>query len=140
MVARTLFSNAYAYAKNKQDFDTYQIDNHYARYMLENSVFNIDDPNFMETIEKVQAILTEPNHLKRTKYYPFRVAQNYLPFFNKYKSRMTKKEKMRFSAYCSRLLVMIDIYKKSTPNYSHRRDVSNAQKGLEQIVSEIDAH
>lgn len=140
VVARTLFSNAYAYAKNKQDFDTYQIDNHYARYMLENSVFNIDDPNFMETIEKVQAILTEPNHLKRTKYYPFRVAQNYLPFFNKYKSRMTKKEKMRFSAYCSRLLVMIDIYKKSTPNYSHRRDVSNAQKGLEQIVSEIDAH
>lgn len=136
-VADRYFKNAYAYAKIMPNFDTYQIDNHFARYLLENSTYSIDDPDYMDTIEKVQNILTEPNHLKSTKYYPFRVAQNYLPFYEKYKNRMSKKEKEKFSSFSMKLLNMIDEYKKAAPAYGHRRDVNNAKRVLEQIVSDI---
>lgn len=136
-VAKKLFENAYAFAKKKTDFDPYQIDNHYARYLLENSINNIDDPEYMKTITQVQDILTEPGHLKRTKYYPFRVARNYYSFYEKYKAKMSKKEKQQMSAFSMKLLTMITIYKKSTPAYSHRWDVKDAENGLEAIVADI---
>lgn len=136
-MANMFFKNAYSFASKKPDFDTYQIDNHYARYLMENSTRNIDDKNFMKTVSRVQDILTEPSHLKDTKYYPFRVAQNYFPFYKKYKARMTKKERSTFAVYCEKLLKMIDIYLKSSPGYSHRKDVMNAKKDLEVIIADV---
>ena len=104
---------------------------------FKNRTRNIDDKNFMKTVSRVQDILTEPSHLKDTKYYPFRVAQNYLPFYKKYKARMTKKERSTFAVYCEKLLKMIDIYLKSSPGYSHRKDVMNAKKDLEVIIADV---
>lgn len=37
-LAETFFKNAYSYAAKKDSFDTYQIDNHFARFLLENEI------------------------------------------------------------------------------------------------------
>lgn len=90
--AKIYFENAFAYAKSKENFDSYQIKNHYARYLLENAANNSLD-NYMEIFKEAHSIVIDPVHLRDNKYYPFRVARNYLPFYVQYKLQMSKTEK-----------------------------------------------
>ena len=85
---------------------------------------------------KAHDILIEPGHQKDTKYYPFKVAQNYLPFYEKYKSRMTKADKEFFYSSCQVMMDMIRRFVQSTPKYKYRSEVKTAQTKLEKVLSE----
>lgn len=135
IVADTFFNNAYSFASKHEDFDTYQIDNHYARYLLINALEVTNDPQFMQIFKKAHEILIEPSHQKDTKYYPFKVAQNYLPFYQKYEKQMKKADKELFFNACKTMLDMIDRFVQSMPQYRHRKEVKNARVNLERIIA-----
>ena len=134
--AKIYFENAFAYAKSKENFDSYQIKNHYARYLLENAANNMFD-NYMEIFKEAHSIIIDPVHLRDNKYYPFRVARNYLPFFIQYKSQMSKTEKIFFKNACLKVLQMIENFYRVNPKYKDRKDVREAKKYLQQIVGDL---
>lgn len=134
-LAETFFKNAYSFAAKKERFDTYQIDNHYARFLLENEINGGHDATCMEIFLKAHNILMDTKHDKDTKYYPFRVARNYKPFFERFYRNMTKKNKEVFIHSCEEMLEMIEKYYKVAPTYANRKDVRDAKTQLEQIVA-----
>lgn len=132
------FENAFAYAKAKEGFDSYQIKNHYARYLLENaSNSSVLLDNYMEIFKDAHAIIIDPVHLRENKYYPFRVARNYLPFYEQYKSRMNSREKKFVKDACLKVLQMIENFYRANPRYKGRKDVKEAKSNLNQIIGEI---
>lgn len=131
--AEIYFENAYSYALNKADFAKIQIDNHYARFLLENAIKN-DDVNFWESFSRAHEILVDSRYIKDKKYYPYRVAQNYLPFFYKYRSQMSPKQIFTMKECANNLLLLMDKYIGSTDG-PIRLDVQKAKEGLLEITS-----
>lgn len=84
---------------------------------------------------RLHEILIEPSHQKDTKYYPFKVAQNYLPFYQKYEKQMKKADKEFFYNACETMLNMIDRFVQAMPQYRHRKEVKNAKANLEKIIA-----
>lgn len=134
--AKIYFENAFAYAKSKENFDSYQIKNHYARYLLENAANNSVD-NFMDVFKEAHSIVIDPVHLRDNKYYPFRVARNYYPFYVQYKSRMSNSEKTYLKNACLKVLQMIENFYRVNPKYKNRKDVRDAKRNLQLIIRDL---
>lgn len=129
------FQNAYSYSRDKKSFNTIQIDNHYARYLLENAIENEDD-NYWESFQKAHSILTDPLYLKDKKYYPYKVARFYLPFYKKYCQKMNNKQLLDFRNSCDKMLQMLEKYASSIEKGMSRRDVEDARIGLQEIITQ----
>lgn len=136
--AKMYFENAYSFAKRRAGFDTYQIDNHYARYLLENVIYTNADDEYFKAFRQAHSILTDRSHLKDTKYYPFKVARSYHPFYHKFKTRMNKKEQAFFHQACLQIDSMIKSYKNAIPAYRTKHEVRDAEVKIGQILSEMD--
>ena len=135
--AKLYFENAYSFAKRKAGFDAYQIDNHYARFLLESVIYTDADDEFFKAFKQAHNILTDKSHIKFTKYYPFKVARNYLPFYEKFKSRMNKKEMEQFCAACMQIESMIKNYKTAIPAYRTKHEVKEAEQNIGKVLSEM---
>ena len=135
--AKIYFDNAYTFAKRKSGFDTYQIDNHYARYLLENVIYTDDCDEYFKAFRQAHTILTDKSHIKDTKFYPFKVARAYLPFYQKFKTRMTKKERQIFLLACEEIDRMVKSYKNAIPRYRIKREVRDAEENISKIFSEL---
>lgn len=135
VTAQLYFENAYSFAKKQPDFDTYQIDNHYARHILENEVANGSQNSCMKAFEEAHNALMNPKHKVDSYYYPYRVAQQYYPFYEKYYKGMNKNEKNFFLAACTSMLKRIEWYLNSTTTQEGRMDVLRAKEYLERILS-----
>nr|WP_314660856.1 SIR2 family protein [uncultured Porphyromonas sp.] len=137
-VAGQFFDNAYSYAALIQRFTTYQIDNHYARYLLANSIDGGGiDPQFMQTFNHAHGILVNPRYRKDTKFYPFKVAQIYPSFWAIYKSKMNSKDRTTFCKACQEILDLIKKFKDSMPLYRQRREVKTAEEEIEKLLIDI---
>lgn len=135
--AKLYFDSAYALAKHRAGFDTYQIDNHFARYLLEDVIFSDVDDEFMKAFKQAHAILTDRSHQKDTKYYPFKVARLYLPFYEKFKKWMSKKELAQFGLACHQIESMIESYKNAIPYYRTKHEVKEAERNIKQIIADM---
>src|SRR5699024_10303378 len=60
--AQIYFNVAYSFAKRIDNFDTYQIDNHYARFILENEIKLGTKETCMEAFLHSHSILMDPKH------------------------------------------------------------------------------
>lgn len=135
VTAQIYFDNAYSFAKKQKDFDTYQIDNHYARYILENEVANGSQATCMKAFEEAHNALMNPKHKVDSYYYPYRVAQNYYPFYERFFKGMNKNEQNVFSTACTSMLNRIKWYLNSTTTLEGRKDVLRAKDYMERILA-----
>lgn len=131
--ASLYFKNAYALSKDDENFNRIQIDNHFARYLLENANKN-DDDQYWESFIKAHQILTDPRYLKDKKYYPYKVGVLYQPFYEKYKGRMNPVKLKIFKDNTNQLLEMLEKYIKSVESGAVRKDVAKAKSALEAIL------
>lgn len=135
VTAQVYFENAYSFAKKQKDYDTYQIDNHYARHILENEVANGSQASCMKAFEEAHNSLMNPKHKVDSYYYPYRVAQKYYPFYEKYFKGMNKNEQTFFLTACVSMLKRIEWYLSSTTTQEGRMDVIRAKEFMERILS-----
>jgi hypothetical protein len=133
--AKTYFETAYSYANNITGYDTYQIDNHFARYILEFAIESGQKDDCLDDFMKAHRILMDPLHEKIVKYYPFRVAQNYLPFYTKFFDDFNDSQKAIFLQACEQLLEKIERYVVRVPKYSNSKDVKTARANFNFILS-----
>ena len=133
-LADSYFKTAYSFASKIDWFDTYQIDNHYARHIIENEIYNGTKETAMSQFLKVHKILSNPNERHKTRHYPFKVAQNYFPFYETYYSSLTKQDKKIFIHSCNEILSRIDSYLQSVDSYRVRKEVEDTKALLKQII------
>jgi hypothetical protein len=133
-LADTYFNNAYSYASKIDWFDPYQIDNHYARHLIENEIYNGEKETAMSQFLKAHKILSNPDEKHKTRHYPFKVSQKYFPFYEKYFSTFSKQDKIIFIHSCKEILNRIDSYMHGVDNYRIRNEVQEAKKLLNKII------
>lgn len=128
--AQIYFDNAYAFAKKKGS-DTFHIDNHYARFLLENEVEHGSQATCMSAFDRAHNILMNP---RENYYYPFRVAIKYYPFYERFYAGMNKNEQKAFMSACESMLKRIDNYLKSVQTREGRGDVVRAKESMNKIL------
>lgn len=114
VTAEIYFNTAYSFAKKHKDFDTYQIDNHHARFLLENEVVSGSQLTCMKAFTEAHDVLINPKHKEDSYYYPYRVAQKYYPFYERFFAGMNAIEKKTFLADCEAMLNRIEWYLSTT--------------------------
>ncbi|MDZ7775278.1 MAG: SIR2 family protein [Bacteroidales bacterium] len=135
-LADKYFQSAYALSKKIDWFDTYQIDNHYARYLLENEIYYGALDTCMGQFLKAHKILANPNDKNKTRHYPFRVAQHYFPFYQKFFKDLPQKDKLVFLHSCEEIIMKVDVYLKSIDNYRIKGEVEKAKELILEILGQ----
>jgi SIR2-like domain len=86
------FDTAYSLAEDISGFDTYQIDNHYARFLLVTAIENENSTTCMQNFRRARRIVNEQIIKERLRY-PYRVASMYGEFFDWFERRLTASER-----------------------------------------------
>lgn len=82
------FDTAYSLA-GKHWFDTFQIDNHYARYLLVEAVDKLELSDAMSSFRRARTIINRQVRDERL-HYPYRVATQYQSFLDRFGSSMSQ--------------------------------------------------
>lgn len=135
--AQIYFNAAYSFAEKIDNFDTYQIDNHYARFILENEIKMGTKETCMEAFLHAHSILMDPKHKIEVRYYPYRVAQNYYPFYERFYKSLNDHEQKIFIQSCCDILNRLKSYLRNTTTASERIDVKKAEQNLTRILKEL---
>lgn len=135
-MAKQFFEAAYSFARALEHFDTYQIDNHYARFVLENERINGSQATCMEAFRHAHSILMDSRHKLEVRYYPYRVARNYYPFYERFFAGMSDTEKKEFLTDCQEILHRLEWYQRESGTSGTRKDVVVAKDGIMQILKE----
>lgn len=139
-MAKQFFEAAYSFASAIDNFDTYQIDNHYARFVLENERINGAQATCMEAFRHAHSILMDSRHKLEVRYYPYRVARNYYPFYERFFKGMAVPEKKEFIVSCQEILDRLEWYQNESGTSGKRKDVVMAKDGIMQILKEQGAN
>ena len=128
------FKNAYAFADKLEHFDSYQIDNHHARHLIENEIYNGSIESCMPQFIKAHNVIMNPFDKNVNRHYPFRVASNYFPFYNKYFNNLKKQDKKIFLHCCDEVCKKIDVYLENVENYRVKNEVKKTREMLKIIM------
>lgn len=96
--ARIHFENAYANADKMEDFDSYQIDTHYARLLLCNEMYTNrnNKDNAIDTFCRAHRLLHENSNRGVKLSYVLRQTSLYFGYFNCYRNMMTEEDRQKF--------------------------------------------
>ena len=126
------FENAYSFAKKKQEANggnyTYQIDNHFARYLLENEMENGSAEKCMVAFNKAHSLLINPKNKEIVRFYTYRVARNYYRFYIAFYSKMSKTDKRTFLRACEEMYNRTIWYLQSNDSSFSRKDEARSAK------------
>lgn len=126
------FSNAYGKADGKNTYDTYQIDNHFARFLLESRAYESSFNDPVDAFRKAHEILIHQVGNKHEGHYPFRVAAQYFPFARSRLEDFSNDEVREFVAACEALLVFAESPRPELRNdYSVRQCKQELRKTLD---------
>ncbi len=133
-VADQMFHTAYSFAHKRENFDTFQLDNHYSRFILENEIYNGDIESCMPQFLKAHKILSSRTDQNQNRHYPFKVAKNYTRFYDHYFSKLSTQDKKVFLVSCQEIMYRIDEYNSIVEERNRNRVVSDCFKDLSSIL------
>lgn len=133
-VADQFFKTAYSFAGKREKFDTFQLDNHYSRFLLENEIYNGDVESCMLQFLKAHKILANRSDQNKHRHYPFKVARNYSRFYDHYFSKISPQDKKVFLVSCQEILHRIDDYNSIVEERNRNRVVKECFEDLSSIL------
>ncbi|WP_206046714.1 SIR2 family protein [Inconstantimicrobium porci] len=121
------------------NFDTYQIDTQYARYLLEKATYTDEyNDNSYEIFKKAHNILVSTLQKKRGQsYYVFRQVPTYYEFIQKHISGMLSKEKNDIKTLCEEMKEKIEEYLQKNKKRDLEGSVKSAMILLDKCIREI---
>ena len=84
--SETYFRTAYSFASHV-DYDTFRIDNHYARFLLMKATRTGDPDTCMGLFREARTIIENQIKVERL-HYPYRVARSYRRFYDTFESKL----------------------------------------------------
>jgi len=127
--ADTLFRTAYSHARSIAGYNPFQIDNHYARYLL---VSRTSDPRYEDYFKAfidAHQLLIKQAHTEPNAYYPYKVARLYKPFVQQNLKRMTPEQLAVISGAAKQMISQIN---KSSRHVTRYRLVTECMQDLEE--------
>lgn len=100
------FRSAYVYAK-ESNWDTFQIDNHYARFLLLKAVRERDTDVAFGFYAEARGII-QKQILREEKHYPYRVAAGVADFFAQHSQSLSDKQREDILRLCGDVLLRIE--------------------------------
>ena len=141
--ANMFFNNAYAYAEKKQKRIggtanyTYQIDNHFARYLLECEMEFGTKDTCMPQFRKAHELLINPANKVIVRFYTYKVARNYYRFYERFFKDLKDEEKREFVRACDEMYRRAKWYIDSDDaGFSRKEDVRKTLNEMLMITSE----
>lgn len=111
------FRSAYKFAE-ASNYDPYQIDNHYARFMLMKAVRESDANVAFDYYLKASSIL-QKQILREKKHYPYRVAAGVGDFLSRHKQGLNDNQLKNVLAFCGDVLQRIEKLPKDIQAHAH---------------------
>jgi hypothetical protein len=102
------FSTAYSHASNLDRYDSFRIDNHYARFLLERAIdtdFNAADR--MIPFREARRLL-RPQFAEDWRHYPYRVATGYFAFLTRFSAELNPSERQEIKGAATEILERIE--------------------------------
>jgi hypothetical protein len=130
------FSTAYSYADKLDHYDAFQIDNHYARFLLERAIdtdFNAADR--MAPFREARRLL-RPQFAEEWRHYPYRVATHYFDFLTRFAPNLSAAEKQEIRSAAVEILERISKLPDDRKNLRSIRDCQAAQQKILRVVDE----
>ena len=132
--SRKYFETAYSFAE-EIGFDTYQIDNHFARFLLVEAIDGRLDVNLaMSNFRDANNIISRQITNEKL-YYPYKVAVNYLTFFNRFQSQLDLAQVDEISIAAHNIEKMI---KRLSIDRSNHRSIIQCLKNTEKLIGLTD--
>ncbi|MDR2084146.1 MAG: hypothetical protein LBP67_04040 [Bacteroidales bacterium] len=128
--AKVYFNTAYSFAERKPWFDSFQIDNQFARFLLENEIEIGTKETCMTAFKEAHNILIKKSD---SFHYTFKVANNYYYFYNKFYSEITMSEKNYLEMACLTMFEKAKKYQDAVPGYRHSKYVKEFIKKITEL-------
>lgn len=133
------FKTAYSLAKQRGHlFSAYQIDNHYARYLLENQLYYRKKEGSLDVFVEAHRLLNKNSEIdiikKNSRYYKYRVARAYKDYYDTFASKYEESDKDIFLKRCEEMYSSLIQYKRGLDNDEIRRDVRECESALKYIL------
>jgi hypothetical protein len=90
--AKSYFDNAYSFAGEMYEYDSFQIDNHYARFLIERAVARHDSKSAMSAFREARGLLF-PQLAQERRHYPFRAASRWSNFYLTFRDELKEVDK-----------------------------------------------
>lgn len=137
--AERYFRTAYSLAKSKgRTFSAYQIDNHYARYLLENQLYYRKSEGSLDTFLTAHRLLNKNSEVERMKknsrYYKYRVARAYKDYYDTFAVKYNSDDKNIFLQRCKEMYFSLLKYKCGLSDDEIRKDVKECESNLKYIL------
>lgn len=131
--AKQYFDAAYSLANKTAGFNTFQLDNAYASFLLDRGcTLSADEAinDFFKAHENVEKELR--NNDEQYKHYPYRTAKRYLKFYQKHFKHLIPEHQNRFKSCCTMVLSRIDLIPENVVNSN--QDMKDCRQNLRKIV------
>ena len=106
--AQMYFETSYSLVENKENYNTYQIDNHYARFLLESRIHSDNYDDKFDAFRRANRLLWKQMTSIENGYYPYRVARLYGDFQEAFGDGFSESDKKFFLRACENVISRID--------------------------------
>lgn len=124
--AKTYFDTAYSLAA-KREYNTFQIDNHYARFLMVEAVRGDDVSSALANYRQARSIIDRQIRDER-RHYPYRVAVLYQEFVSRFGTRMDSSEIAEFASTATGVLNRIGELPERRRQHRYVRECRGAMK------------
>ena len=135
--AKRYFETSYSLSRKRgRNFSTFQIDNHYARYLLESQIFTRNYETASSVFIEAHKLLTKiyiSDDLINDRYYQFRVAILYKEYYDIFFSSFTDEEKSGFIVRCQEMYEKLKSYLRVNQHEDYRKYITECKSNLEYI-------
>lgn len=136
--AKKYFQTSYSLAKKRgKAFSSFQIDNHYARYLLESQLYSRNHETALNTFIEAHSLLTKKyiyDDAINDRYYQFRVAVIYKEYYDVFYDSFNADEKSLFLSRCQEIFDRLKFYMKNNTAIEYRRYIIDCYRNLEYIL------
>jgi hypothetical protein len=130
--AKTYFETAYSYAESR-GFDTFQIDNHYARFLLVEAQENASIDAAFSAFREARQIINRQLQSER-RHYPFRVAIEYQKLLDRFGSQLSNLQLRELETAAQTVLGYVD----GLPHrLRYHRHVRNCIAAMKYIIGRV---
>ena len=128
--AEKYFATSYSLASSR-NFNTFQIDNHYARFLLVRAIELGDSEKCVDSFRKARQIVESQIKDDRM-HYPYRVARSYHDFYEAFESKLSQTRLDEITQAAAFVLKRIE----SLPeDRKHHKDVAECFSGMQRIIA-----
>lgn len=140
--AKKYFATSYSLAQKRgQSFSSFQIDNHYARYLLEHQIYLRNYETALQTFVQAHNLLLKKynkDDLINKRYYQFRVAVLYKEYYDVFYESFNEEDKKMFIIRCHEMYKRLTTYIHNKSDIELRGYIFDCKENLEYIFNNVE--